>query len=157
MIIKIDASVLEQLALESKQKVRRRTIRNYHQYAADPFQRMLNAMQPDTYVQPHKHDNPDKREVFVVLQGKAVVVTFTDDGKITDHVVLNKEIGNFVAEIPAKIWHTVICLEKNTVLVEFKDGPYDPNADKHFAGWAPAEGEQDTERYKQEVLNQLNL
>ena len=33
---------------------------NFHDDLADPINRMLNALEPGTYLQPHKHENPDK-------------------------------------------------------------------------------------------------
>jgi cupin fold WbuC family metalloprotein len=73
---------------------------------------MLNAMEPGTYVQPHKHENPDKREAFLLLRGKMLVVSFDEAGQVTDHVVLDPQAGNFGLEVPPRTYHTLICLAK---------------------------------------------
>lgn len=113
-----------------------------HTDDADPLHRMVNIMTPRTYVPPHKHENPDKREVFVCLKGKVAIVEFDERGAVLSHAVLTPTGPMFAVEIPVRTWHTLICLEDPTYLFEVKDGPYDPATDKHFAPeWGPPETE----------------
>jgi len=109
-------------------------------------------MQPGTYLQPHKHENPDKREVFIALKGKFIALEFDDYGNITDSMVLDPTKGNYAAEVAERTYHSVICLEPDSVIYELKDGPYDPNDDKHFANWAPKEGEKECEEFINKIL-----
>ena len=44
---------------EASRSPRRRAIYRLHEHE-EPVQRMLNAMLPGTYVQPHKHEAPDR-------------------------------------------------------------------------------------------------
>ncbi len=108
-----------------------------------------------TYVQPHKHENPDKREAFLILKGKILVVSFDDAGTINDYVLLSPTGGNFGLEIPPRTYHTLICLETGSVLYELKDGPYIVATDKVFAPWAPKEGDPGSSAYNREILDQL--
>ena len=64
---KINADLLKSLSGKARSRDRKRINLNFHDGDYDPLQRMLNAMQPGTYLQPHKHENPDKREVFLAL------------------------------------------------------------------------------------------
>jgi cupin fold WbuC family metalloprotein len=128
---------------------------NFHDDLADPINRMLNAFEPGTYVQPHRHENPDKREVFIVLRGCLVVVFFDDSGTPTDFVLLDREKGNFAVEIPVGAWHTVIALEPGTVVYEVKDGPYLPMSDKNFSTWAPKEGDPKCGEYLARLTEQF--
>ncbi|MCG8539168.1 MAG: WbuC family cupin fold metalloprotein, partial [Clostridia bacterium] len=159
-MIRITNSDLEQLSIIAKQSERKRMNKNYHPKLNDTLQRLLNAMEPGTYVQPHKHEEPDKREIFIILKGSALVVEFDNDGEITEHMLLSAEVGNFVVEIQPCVYHTVISLEPGTVVYEVKDGPYNPLDDKNFAKWAPKEGDSDCQRYNssiiQKTLNQLS-
>jgi len=117
---------------------------------------MLNAIEPGSYVQPHKHENPDKREVFLLLKGKLAVVFFNNDGAVTEHIILdNRE--NFGVEIPPSVWHTIIALETGTVVYEIKDGPYSPADDKNFASWAPRERDKNCTAYLKSVMLKLDL
>ncbi len=156
MII-IDSKLTANLIKEAATLPRRRKNYNFHTDYSDPVNRMLHAMEPDTYVQPHKHENPDKREVFIILKGKLVIVEFDDNGNITGHFVLDPYHDNFGAEIPPRTWHSLIVLQKDTVVYEVKDGPYDEATDKIFAPWAPAEGSCDCEKYNNNILAALGL
>lgn len=136
---KITTEVLDQLSSEAAKKDRLRLNKNYHPELSDPINRMLNAFEPGTYIQPHKHESPDKREVFVLLRGKLGVVQYLDDGSIGETTILDTDCP--VVEFSPNEWHSVVSLEKGTVVYEIKDGPYEPLSDKNFASWAPKEGE----------------
>jgi cupin fold WbuC family metalloprotein len=154
---KITRNKINEVCAESKLVNRKRKNFNYHDDLSDSLQRLLNAMQPGTYIQPHKHENPDKREAFIILTGKVLVVTFDDEGKILDHILLSQENGNYGVEIPERTWHSLIILEEDSVVYEVKDGPYSPISDKNFAPWAPAENEIGCSEYNQSILNQLGI
>ncbi len=154
-MIKINDEFIDSISQKAKASPRRRMNYNYHKKDAALLQRMLNAMEPDTYIQPHKHENPDKVEVFFVLKGRILLVEFNDEGEISDHIFLDPKQGNYGGEIPPRVWHTLICLEEGSVAYEVKDGPYDPTIDKCFAKWAPAEGDENAQAYNREILLSL--
>jgi cupin fold WbuC family metalloprotein len=156
-MIVIDKNLTDALAVEAVNLPRKRKNHNFHKVFSDPLNRMLHAMEPETYVQPHKHENPDKREAFIILRGRVVVVEFDDYGKIGEHIILDPQTGNYGAEIQPRTWHCLIVLEKGTLVYEVKDGPYDPSDDKYFASWAPAEGDPGTEEYKKAILRHLKI
>ena len=153
---KVDAVLLDVVSGEAKKSERLRKNFNFHSIYDDPINRMLNAFEPETYVQPHKHEDPDKVEVFVLLRGKALVVEFDNTGKITDYVLLSRD-NSLAVEIPERVWHTIISLEQDTVLYEIKQGPYVQAADKNFALWAPKEGDADCMLYNQNILKKLGF
>ena len=130
---------------------------NFHKEDAATLQRMLNALELGTYIQPHKHENPDKVEAFFVLRGRILVVEFDDEGHITESIILDSKKGNYGAEIAPRTWHTIICLEAGSVAYEVKDGPYNAAVDKNFAPWAPTEGDENCAAYIAEVLEKLNV
>ena len=154
---KINANLIQEVLQKANDSPRKRINYNFHDGDRDPLQRMLNAMQPGTYLQPHKHENPDKREVFMALTGKFVVIQFHDDGTISDYMILNPAQMEFAAEVQARTYHTIICLAPNSVIYELKDGPYDPSDDKSFASWAPKEGAPGCAEYLHRLLTQLNI
>ena len=156
-MIKIDMVLLDQVSEKGRNSPRRRMNYNFHQVLSDTLQRLLNAMEPLTYIQPHKHENPDKREIFFALRGRIVVIEFDGHGNITDHILLGPGTGNFGAEIAERTFHTVISLDPGTVAYEFKDGPYNPIDDKNFASWAPKEGDQHALAYLESLLKRLGL
>ena len=156
MII-VDQNTLDVLVTESKSSPRQRKNKNYHAEDADPLQRMLNAFEPASYICPHKHQDPDKRELFVILTGRMLVLEFDEVGEITSHIILDHAAGVFSAEIAPRAYHACYALEPGTVVWEVKDGPYDVNVDKCFAPWAPKEGDEGTAEFVQSLFERVGL
>lgn len=151
------SKLLDELSQNAKESGRKRKSHNFHEFPEDTLQRMLNALEPGTYIQPHKHENPDKREAFIILKGKMMVVEYDEEGNITDHVIAEANGENFGAEVAAGVWHSVVCLAPGTVYFEVKDGPYNPDDDKKFASWAPAEVKPEVEDFLNYILSKLDL
>ena len=143
MATPINQALIDQKAQDARDSDRRRDIHVLHTGDEDTLQRMLNALQPGTYVTPHRHVAVPKAEAVVVLQGSLGFVRFADDGSYdAQHFVyINPKQGTFGVDYRAGVWHTFIALEPDTVVFEVKPGPYDAATDKEFAPWAPAEGE----------------
>jgi len=156
-MIRIDTPLLDSVSSQAKSLPRRRKNYNFHKEYTDNLQRLLNAMEPLSYIQPHKHEDPDKREVFFALRGRILVIEFDENGKIIDHIILDPLKGVFGAEIPEKIFHTIISLESGTVAYEVKDGPYDPFNDKNYASWAPEEGSAGAADYLSGLMKKLGF
>lgn len=153
----VSKELLDELSKKAMNSPRKRLNHNFHDDLADPINRMLNAFEPGTYIQPHKHENPAKREVFIVLRGSLVVVFFDDLGNPTDFVLLDPKKENFAVEIPIGAWHSLFALETGTVVYEVKDGPYFPISDKNFASWAPKEGDSLCETYLKTLIDQYHI
>ena len=151
----VSEKLLDELSLKAANSPRQRLNLNFHEELADPLNRMLNAFEPGTYIQPHKHENPDKREVFILLRGELVMVIFDDSGHPIDFILLDPRKGTYAIEIPSRTWHSVISLETGTVVYEIKDGPYIPISDKNFATWAPKEGDANCDEYLARLTEQF--
>jgi cupin fold WbuC family metalloprotein len=147
VITLIDTALLDAVSTEARASPRRRKNRNFHRSDEQPGQRLLNAIEPGSFVAPHRHADPDKDETIVVLRGMLGLVLFDDDG----NVVLTQIVGAggmkcpawdtaIGVDIPHGTWHTVLALEPGTVFLEAKAGPYRPLAADERAAWAPAEG-----------------
>ncbi|MCK9270014.1 MAG: WbuC family cupin fold metalloprotein [Bacteroidales bacterium] len=156
-MIKITDEFLDVTSRQAKQSPRRRMNYNFHPSHEDPFHRLLNAMEPGTYVQPHKHENPDKFEIFLALRGRFVVFIFDELGNITDHIILDAREGNYGVEIAERTYHTLVSLEPHSVAYEVKAGPYTSTTSKNFAPWAPAEGDEAVPGYLEKLLATVGL
>lgn len=156
-MIKIDSELLTNLIPIAENSPRKRINYNFHKESNDPIQRLLNVMEPDTYIRPHKHEKPDKREVFIVIKGSFIVIEFDNDGNIMDNIILRRDDGVYATEIASRRYHTIISLEKGSVVYEFKDGPYDPANDKDFAPWAPDEKSGDGQEWNRRLLEKINI
>lgn len=144
----IDKKLLDKTTEAAKASPRLRMNYNFHDDTNDPLNRLINAIEPDSYIRPHRHLNPDKEEIFFLLRGKAVFFLFDDAGTITDKLVLSPEEGVYGAEIAPGIWHALLVVEPNTVVYEVKRGPFAPLSAENFAPWSPAaEDTEGVEKY----------
>jgi cupin fold WbuC family metalloprotein len=156
-MIRINNDLLNQLTQKAQSSPRKRMNHNFHSGSKDTLQRMLNAMEPGTYIRPHKHEDPDKREAFFALRGTLCLIEFQDSGEVKDYIILNAGKRNYGAEIAEKTWHSIISLESGSVAYEVKDGPYDPMNDKNFAPWAPEENSPGAMDYLKNLIQTLGL
>uniref|UniRef100_I2PY25 Cupin fold metalloprotein WbuC cupin domain-containing protein n=1 Tax=Desulfovibrio sp. U5L TaxID=596152 RepID=I2PY25_9BACT len=136
-----DAALLAQKARDAVANPRRREIHRFHTDNAAALHRMVNTLQPGSYVRPHRHLDPPKDEAFVLLTGRMGFICFRDDGGFgpEDCAVLDRETGVLALDAPAGGWHAILALSPDTALFEVKPGPYSPLSDKDFAPFAPAE------------------
>lgn len=93
--------------------------------ADDHSQRMLNAIEPGSEVPIHRHRSSS--ETVVCLRGRLVEEYYDELERIcTERIELSPN-GRVVAlNIPIGQWHTVKALESGTVIMEVKDGAYEP-------------------------------
>jgi len=152
---RIDSKLLNDVSGQAKQLPRLRKNYNLHPELSAVVQRLLNAMEPGTYIQPHKHDNPDKTEYFFVLRGRIAVFKFDDEGNITDYVILDQADGKYGVEILPGTYHSLISLQSGSVAFEVKEGPYELSTAKNFAPWAPPEEHPGVPAYLKKLTDHL--
>jgi cupin fold WbuC family metalloprotein len=143
---RVDGARLERAVAAARTSARLRMNDNLHAMD-DVVHRLLNATEPGTYVQPHRHASPRKTETLCVLRGRGAVLTFDDDGRVIERAVLSASGDLRVIEIPPATWHTLIALETGTVWFEVKEGPYAPLPPQDVAPWSPAPGEREADAY----------
>lgn len=138
---RLDQSLLEQVVHAARASPRQRSNYNFHPVLNDRVQRFINAMEPQTYVCPHRHEGAHRWEMFIAITGRAAVLTFSDAGEVLTRTELDANGVVRALELPGDTWHTLVSLESGTVLYETKEGPYEASSDKDFAPWAPREGQ----------------
>jgi len=135
---------LEGLIALADASPRRRRHHNVHKSHEDPCQRLFNAIEPDSYIRPHRHSAHPVDELMIAVRGTMALLTFNDLGSVVDIIRLGTEkcgLGSAVgAQISADVWHTVIALDRACILLEVKAGPFDSRRAKDLAPWAPEEG-----------------
>ena len=137
----ISPDILAAKSRDARENPRKREILVLHRGNSDSLQRMVNAMEPGSYMRPHRHHAPPKAESLVLLAGSLGFISFLEDGTLDleNCVLLKRAKGAVALDCRESIWHTLIALEPGTVFFEAKSGPFDATADKEFASWAPAE------------------
>ena len=120
---------------------------NLHSSDESRCHRLLNAIEPASYIRPHRHLDPEKDEAFILLSGRLGIVLFSDSGAVSEMVILSRENGTLAADVPQGVFHTAVSLESGTVFFEAKAGPYLPLAEAEIAAWAPHEGDSAVSTY----------
>lgn len=137
----IDSLLLGDLAREARQSPRLRKNRNFHGHDADICHRLLNALEPGTYIQPHCHLAADKEETIIALSGRIGILIFDAEGNVHSVRVLAPGSGTVGINIPPGTFHSLVALEPGSIFFESKAGPYVPIVEAERAAWAPKEGE----------------
>ena len=120
----IDNILLDKLTAQAQASPRLRMNMDLRNSSADSSQRMLNAIEPGSVVPIHRHQKTS--ETVVVLRGRVVEEYYSSAGVLEASYELAAG-GPFCAlSIPAGQWHTLRALESGTVILEMKDGPYEP-------------------------------
>lgn len=138
----ITETLLDEVTAQARKSLRLRMNYNFHETMEAPIHRMLNALEPGTYLVPHRH--PDKEEVYLVLRGSLLAFLFDEEGKVMVKETLNPMAGNYGIEIPAGAWHGIVVLEPGTVIYEIKQGPFAPLTPENIAPWAPETTDRDS-------------
>ena len=166
--LNFSADYLNAIVDEARLSPRRRQHRSIHTSMQDPSQRLFNAIGMDSYVQPHRHLLDPKAETLIAIRGRFALVIFNDDGEIDILTILATEkfedkenaasddvaVG---AEIPVGMWHTIVALESDSILLEVKAGPYDPKAPREGAAWAPPENTPDGDYYLSRLRDEIMM
>ncbi|MCC5935376.1 MAG: WbuC family cupin fold metalloprotein [Balneolales bacterium] len=150
----LDEALLARGCRAATESPRLRIIYPVQRTQGDLVQRLLNFMQPGTYVMPHMHPMPHATESIILHRGAIQFYIFEEDGSLARSFRLEAGRANCMVDISARVWHSFEVLEKDTVLIEFKKGPYDAATDKVFAGWAPQEDSGETEAFLENLRAQ---
>jgi cupin fold WbuC family metalloprotein len=143
----IDKELLDQLSAQAVENPRRR--KNYNLHPSDDFccHRLFNAIEPGSYIRPHRHLDPAKNETFVIIRGRLGVVMFDDSGQVTGTALLSPGGRALAVDIPPGRFHTAVSLDPGTIFFEAKAGPYLPLGDAEKSHWAPEEGTREALAY----------
>ena len=126
----ITSTILDELTAKAKASPRLRTNYDLRNSAEDGSQRMLNAIKPGTVMPIHRHRNSS--ETCVCIRGHFEEYFYDGEGRLTD--TIDKRPGGTVINIPAGQWHSLKSLESGTVLLECKDGRWEPLGEEDVMG-----------------------
>ena len=125
---KITQGLLDSLTAKAKASPRLRMNLDLRDSESDGSQRMLNAIEPESVVPIHRHQKSS--ETVVCLRGRVVEEYYDELERTCTEAIELSPNGSVVAlNIPAGQWHTVKALESGTVILEMKNGAYEPLSD----------------------------
>lgn len=126
--MKITQTILDELTAKAKESPRLRMNMDLRNSAEDQSQRMLNAIEPGSPLPIHRHQKTS--ETVVCLRGRLVEEYYDELERIcTESIELSPNGPVMAVNIPAGQWHTVRSLESGTVILEMKNGKYEPISD----------------------------
>ena len=121
----ITKELLDKLTEEAKASSRLRMNYDLRNSDSDKSQRMLNAIEPGSPLPIHRHQKTS--ETVVCLRGRLVEEYYDElERRCTEAIELSPNGPVVALNIPAGQWQTVRALESGTVILEMKDGPYEP-------------------------------
>lgn len=125
MNVKITQALLDSLTEQAKASPRLRMNMDLRNSAEDQSQRMLNAIEPGSPLPIHRHQKTS--ETVVVLRGRLVWEFYDELERICTEAIEVSAGGSVCGlNIPAGQWHTVRALESGSVILEMKEGAYEP-------------------------------
>ena len=126
--MKITQALLDSLTEQAKTSPRLRMNLDLRNSAEDQSQRMLNAIEPGSPLPIHRHQKSS--ETVVCLRGRLVEEFYDElERRCVEAIELSPNGPVVAVNIPIGQWHTVRSLESGTVILEVKDGPYEPLSD----------------------------
>ena len=126
--MKITQALLDSLTEQAKASPRLRMNLDLRNSADDQSQRMLNAIEPGSPLPIHRHRKSS--ETVVCLRGRLIEEFYDDlERTCTERIELSPNGPVVALNIPAGQWHTVRALESGTVILEMKNGKYEPIQD----------------------------
>lgn len=125
MFMKITQAILDGLTEKAKVSPRSRANLDLRESDSDTSQRMLNAIEPESIVPIHRHQKTS--ETVVCLRGRVVEEYYDELERICTEAIELSPKGPVVAlNIPVGQWHTLRSLESGSVILEMKNGMYEP-------------------------------
>ena len=125
--MKITQAILDELTAKAKVSPRLRMNLDLRNSSEDQSQRMLNAIEPGSVVPIHRHQKTS--ETVVCLRGRLVWEYYDELERIcTERIELSPNGQTVALNVPCGLWHTVKALESGSVILECKDGPYEPQS-----------------------------
>lgn len=138
----LDRRLLDDVSTRAQTSPRRRMNLNLHPDENHPAHRLLNAIEPDSYVRPHRHLDPLKDETILCVRGRLGCILFADDGTVQETCVLAPDGERFGVDVGHGQFHSLLALAPGSVMFEAKAGPYRALEPMEFAPWAPVDGEE---------------
>ena len=123
--MKITQAILDDLTAKAKASPRLRMNLDLRNGSDDQSQRMLNAIEPGSPLPIHRHQKTT--ETIACLRGRIVIEYYDELERVCTEAIELSPNGQVVAvSVPIGQWHTVKVLESGSVILEMKNGAFEP-------------------------------
>lgn len=124
MAVKIDSTLLDTLTESAKSSTRLRMNYDLRDSDKDTSMRMLNALEPGTIIPIHRHK--ETSEDVICIRGCVEEILYDDNGRVKESYILKYGSSCCSCHVPRGVYHTCLSHESGSVIIEFKNGMYDP-------------------------------
>lgn len=151
----VGAKEIESLSELARSSSKKRAMRTLYRTQGEMPHEVVNKILPESYIRPHKHLHPSQIETFVPLAGIAELLTFTEDGRIDQRILLTH---GMVVKVEVNTWHTLVALTPFAAFeVKVHPAGDDKGKGEVFAPWAPEEGTKEADIYFENFRQKLGL
>ena len=122
MKLNITEEFIEKSLILAENSPRKRVVKILHE---DNYkmQMLINCVLNGSIIIPHKHEKPDKTEVFHILRGSIKLQEFNKDGKIIKSEILEEGDIGFT---PPRTYHNLEVISDYALLFICINGKYNP-------------------------------
>lgn len=131
----IDSAFIDKLYVQAEISERKRAHYQLHTSHQDCVQRILIALVKGSYVEPHFHELSHQWEMFSVTEGCIKVCIYSANGEILNEFFAGPEEKNCYIEFSPYEIHSVECISDRALMLEIKEGPFNPDFAKSFPKW----------------------
>ncbi|EMB3084181.1 TPA: WbuC family cupin fold metalloprotein [Providencia rettgeri] len=131
-----DNDYLATLLVEANQSERKRSHKNLHNSFSDKIQRFFIALKKGSYVEPHYHALPEQWEMFIIIKGTIRLNHYNKDGSIYNSYLVGENESCQIVEISPLEIHSVECISDHALMLEIKEGPFNPDLAKIFPSFS---------------------
>lgn len=128
--MKFDNRFLDDLSIQAKESDRLRMHYDLRDSVNDNSMRMLNAIEPGSIIPIHRHN--ETSEEVVLLRGEVEEILYDEKGNVIDVYHLKTGSECVACHVPLGCFHTCKSLVTGSIIIEFKNGKYDPQTTEDF-------------------------
>ena len=158
----MDSSLIKSLLMTDLFNERARAHHNFHDSYEAQCQILMNVISSDSFIRPHRHLRAKKKEYLFALEGSFALLEFNDNRDISEVSYFSTEkhssrnSSTYGVCVEPSVWHTVISLLPTSIILEVKEGPFDPLSAKEFLVGTPEERSTDAQIYLAYLKSELD-
>lgn len=131
----IDEKTLIDLYQQAEHSDRKRSHLLLHKSHDEKVQRLLIALVKNSFVEPHYHELANQWEMFIVMQGQLRIKLYDNEGTVIKDFNAGSGLPVSIVEFHPGDIHSVECISEQALMMEIKEGPFNPQFAKVFPNW----------------------
>lgn len=130
-----DERMIMDLYQEAENSERKRSHLLLHKSHSETVQRLLIALVKGSFVEPHYHELANQWEMFIVMRGQLRIKLYDNLGNVVNDFTAGPELPVSIVEFHPGDIHSVECISDQALMMEVKEGPFNPKYAKAFPNW----------------------